>query len=63
MNPDLRTAVLFGGLLFLIFFAGMTLYVLFEDGFTILVLFALIVVGLLGVAVWGAMNQPPDNRR
>lgn len=63
MDPDLRTALLFGGLLFVVFFAGMTLVVLFQDGFSILVVFAFIVIGLLAVAVWGAINAPPDDRR
>lgn len=63
MDPDLRTAVLFGGFLFLVFFAGMTLVVLAQDGFSILVVFAFLIVGLLGVAIWGAMNAPPDDRK
>lgn len=63
MDPDLRTALLFGGLLFVVFFAGMTLVVLFQDGFSILVVFAFIVIGLLAVAVWGAIIAPPDDRR
>lgn len=63
MDRDLRYALLFGAILFVIFFAGMTLVVLVEDGFTIIVFFAIVVVGLLGVALWGAINSPPDNRR
>jgi len=63
VDPGLRSAVLFGGLLFILFFAGMTLVVLAKDGLTILVVFALLIAGLLGVAIWGAINSPPDNRR
>lgn len=63
MDPGLRAAVLFGGLLFILFFAGMTLVVLAKDGLTILVVFALLIAGLLGVALFGAINSPPDNRR
>ena len=63
MDPNLRTAILIAGLMFLIFFGGMTLVVLAEDGFTILVFFSLLIVGLLGIALWGAINEPPDKRR
>ena len=63
MDPNLRTAILVAGLLFVILFGGMTLVVLAQDGFTILVFFAILVVGLMGVAVWGAINGPPDDRR
>jgi hypothetical protein len=44
-------------------FGGMTLVVLAEDGLTILVVFSLLIVALLGIALWGAINGPPDNRR
>ena len=34
-----------------------------EDGLSILVVFSVLIVGLLGVAIWGAINGPPDDRR
>lgn len=63
MDPNVRTAILTGGLVFVLLFAAMTLFVLAEDGFTILVFFALVIVALLGIAIWGAINSPPDKRR
>lgn len=62
MEPDARGAVLFGGLLFVLFFVGMTVTVLAKDGLTILVVFAILICLLLGVAIYGAINNPPDDR-
>ena len=61
MDLDTRAAILFGVLIFLILFAGMTLVVLFEDGLTILVVFAILILVILGVALWGAVSE--QNRR
>lgn len=61
MDLDSRSAILFGVLIFLILFAGMTLVVLFKDGLTILVVFAILILGILGVALWGAVSE--QNRR
>ena len=62
MDPNVRSAILVAGLLFVLLFAGMTLVVLAEDGLTILVVFSILIVGLLGVAIWGAINGPDDRR-
>jgi len=61
MNLDSRSAILFGVLMFLILFGGMTAVVLFKDGFTILVFFSILIFLILGVALWGAANE--QNRR
>ena len=61
MDLDSRSAVLFGVLIFLILFVGMTLVVLFEDGLTILVFFSILICAILGIALWGAVNE--QNRR
>ena len=61
MNLDSGSAILFGVLIFLILFAGMTLVVLFKDGLTILVFFSILILALLGVALWGAVSE--QNRR
>jgi hypothetical protein len=63
MDLDTRAAILFGVLLFLILFGGMTLVVLVEDGLTILVVFSLLILGLLGVALWGAFGDGGGKRR
>jgi hypothetical protein len=62
VDPNVRSAILFAGLLFVLLFAGMTLVVLAEDGLTILVVFSILIIGLLGVAIWGAINGPDDRR-
>jgi len=61
MNLDSGSAILFGVLIFLILFAGMTLVVLFKDGLTILVFFSILILGIIGVALWGAVSE--QNRR
>jgi len=61
MNLDSGSAILFGVLIFLILFAGMTVVVLFKDGLTILVFFSILILGILGVALWGAVSE--QNRR
>ncbi len=61
MNLDARAAILFGVFLFLVLFAGMTLVVLAKDGITILVVFSILILGILGVALWGAFSE--QNRR
>ena len=62
MDPNFRSAILIAGLLFVMFFGGMTLVVMVQDGVTVLVVFAILIVALLGIAVWGAINSPPDDR-
>jgi len=61
MHLDSGSAILFGVLIFLILFAGMTLVVLFKDGLTILVFFSILILGIIGVALWGAVSE--QNRR
>ncbi len=61
MNLDTRAAILFGVLMFMILFAGMTLVVLFKDGLTILVFFSILILLILGVGLWGAVSE--QNRR
>ena len=61
MDLDTRAAILFGVLMFMILFAGMTLVVLFKDGLTILVFFSILILLILGVGLWGAVSE--QNRR
>lgn len=62
MKLDSGGAILFGGMLFVLFFIGMTLVVLIEDGLTILVFFAILICILLVIALYGAISTPPDDR-
>ncbi|HEY8465800.1 MAG TPA: hypothetical protein VIL04_03260 [Solirubrobacterales bacterium] len=61
-SPGLRTVALAVGVIFVVGFFGMTLYVMARDGITVLVVSSLIVVALLGMALWGAANNPPDDK-
>ena len=55
MDLDGRSAILFGVLVFMILFVGMTFVVLFEDGLTILVVAAIAIIAIIGIALWGAV--------
>ena len=61
MDLDSRSAILFGVLIFMILFVGMTFVVLFKDGLTILVVAAIAIIAILGVGLWGAVSE--QNRR
>jgi hypothetical protein len=61
VDLDTRAAILFGVLVFLILFAGMTFVVLFKDGLTILVVFAILILAVIGIGLWGAVSE--QNRR
>ena len=60
MDPDLRTALLVGGLIFVGLFAAMTVAVAVEFGFDVLTVAAGIIVLLLGLPLLGALRNPPD---
>ena len=60
VNPDLRTALLVGGLLFVGLFAAMTLSVAIDDGVDILTFVAVAIIGMLALALIEAIRNPPD---
>jgi hypothetical protein len=60
MDPSLRTALLFGGLIFLGLFALMTVTVAIEYGVDVLTFAALAIILMLGLALIGAIRHPPD---
>lgn len=61
MGPDLRTALLVGGLAFVALFALMTVSVAIEHGVDVLVVISVAIVGLLGLALIAALREPPDD--
>lgn len=64
MGPEgIRTLVIAVGTFFVVAFFGMTLVVIARDGVTAVVVMALAVIGLLGVALWGASSGPPTDRQ
>jgi hypothetical protein len=60
VDPDLRNALLIGGLIFVGLFAAMTIAVAVEFGFDVLTVAAGVIVLLLGLPLIGALRNPPD---
>jgi hypothetical protein len=60
VDPDLRTALLVGGLIFVGLFAAMTIAVAVEFGFDVLTVAAGVIVLLLALPLIGALRNPPD---
>lgn len=60
MDPDLRTALLIGGLIFVGLFAAMTIAVAVEFGFDVLTVAAGVIVVMLGLPLIGALRHPPE---
>ena len=60
MSNDMRTALIAGGLIFVLGFAGMTLVVAAESGFTVLTAAAILIIVLLLLPLIGALRHPPD---
>jgi hypothetical protein len=60
VDPDLRTALLIGGLIFVGLFAAMTIAVAVEFGFDVLTVAAGAIVVMLGLPLIGALRNPPD---
>jgi hypothetical protein len=59
MDPDLRNALLIGGLIFVGLFAAMTISVALENGLDILTVSAFVIVGLLALPLISALRNPP----
>jgi hypothetical protein len=59
MGPDLRTAVVTGGLVFWAFFALLTITVIIEEGIDILSITAILILGLLAPPLFSSLRNPP----
>jgi hypothetical protein len=59
MDPDLRNALLIGGLIFVGLFAAMTVSVAIQSGVDVLTVAATIIVVLLALPLIGALRNPP----
>ncbi len=58
----MRTILLTTTVLFLAGFAALTIHAAIDRGFTILSVISLLVIGLLGVGIIGAIwEEPPDD--
>jgi hypothetical protein len=71
LDPDLRNALLWLGLLFCAFFAVVTLYVIVDTGLRLrtygdigaIILYgiSLLIIGMIAVGLIGAIRNPPDD--
>ena len=59
MDPDLRTALLAGGLVFVGLFAAMTVSVAIDNGIDALVVLAGAIIVMLATGLIGALRNPP----
>jgi hypothetical protein len=60
VDPDLRNALLIGGLIFIGLFAAMTIAVAAQYGVDVLTVAALVIVVMLALPLIGALRNPPD---
>jgi hypothetical protein len=60
VDPDLRNALLIGGLIFIGLFAAMTIAVAVQYGVDVLTVAALLIVVMLALPLIGALRNPPD---
>jgi hypothetical protein len=60
MDPDLRTALLAGGLVFCALFGLMTVVVAIEYGIDVFTFAAVAILTMLMLALIGAIRNPPD---
>jgi hypothetical protein len=59
VDPDLRNALLIGGLVFVGLFAAMTIAIAVQYGVDVLTVAAVIVVVFLALPLIGALRNPP----
>ena len=59
MDPRLRSALLGTGVGFCVFFALLSIEVAVHDGIDILTVVSLVVIGMIGAALIGAIRNPP----
>ncbi len=60
MEPEVRSAIIFVGLLFVFLFGGSALVVAGKDGFDFLTVVSLAIAGMILLAVLAAIRNPPD---
>jgi len=60
VSPGVRTALLVAGLTFCVLFAAMTISVATQYGFDIFSVTALLIIGMIGAGLVGAIRNPPE---
>jgi hypothetical protein len=61
VDPRIRTVVLLAGMFFCLAFGAMTAAVAVESSFDIFSLAAFLIIGMLMLALLGAIRNPPDD--
>jgi hypothetical protein len=61
VDPDLRNALLIGGLVFCGLFGAMTAFVAIEYGFDVFTVAAILILLFLGLPLLGALRHPPED--
>jgi hypothetical protein len=61
VDPDIRNALLIGGLVFCTMFGAMTAFVAIEYGFDVLTVAAILILVLLVLPLAGALRHPPED--
>lgn len=61
MDPGTRTAILISGITFCVVFAAMTIAVALDSGLTVFTLIGLLIVGMIGAGLIGAIRNPPPD--
>ena len=61
MEPNVRTTLLAGGIVFCVVFAAMTAAVAIDYGVDVFTFAAAAVLGMLMLALIGALRNPPDD--
>lgn len=60
MSAQTRTALLAVGLIFCLAFGAMTVSVAIESGVDVFTLTGLLIVGMIGAGLLGAIRNPPE---
>ena len=61
MEPQVRAAIIFVGLIFVFLFGGASLVVIGKDGLDVLTVLSLCIAGMILLAVIAAIRNPPDD--
>lgn len=59
MDPDLRTAILIGGLIFCGGFAALTISVALDSGVDVFTVVSVVIIGMIASGLFGAIRNPP----
>lgn len=59
MDPDMRTALLAGGLIFCALFGALTISAAVDTGFDVFTVISFGIIGMIAAGLIGAIRNPP----